>query len=238
MKKVLLKMLAVVLCLGYTASLHAQGITTAAMHGKVTAAGKANAETGKSAEGEVMPGVVVIAVHLPSGTQYTTATNEKGKFNIQGMRIGGPYKITTSFIGYKSQPKENIFLELGDNYEVNPSLVEESTELSEVVVKAGTDNIMNSDRTGAGTNVRKEQFERLPSIGRSIKDFAALTPQSGAPNDFSFGGRSPLQNNFAIDGATSGNLFGLNALPGGQANANPIGIDAIDQIKVVVAREF
>jgi hypothetical protein len=233
MKKVLLKMLAVVLCLGYTASLHAQGITTAAMHGKVIVAGKANAETGKSAEGEVMPGVVVIAVHLPSGTQYTTATNEKGKFNIQGMRIGGPYKITTSFIGYKSQPKENIFLELGDNYEVNPSLVEESTELSEVVVKAGTDNIMNSDRTGAGTNVRKEQFERLPSVGRSFQDFTALTPQAGS--NFSFGGRNNLYNNLAIDGSTLNNAYGLQALPGSQTSANAIGLDAIQEMKISIS---
>ncbi|MDJ1466660.1 carboxypeptidase regulatory-like domain-containing protein [Cytophagaceae bacterium DM2B3-1] len=200
----------------------AQGITTASISGVVT-----------DTKGEVLPGATVVAVHTPSGTQYAQITRADGRYNFPTARVGGPYTITVTFVGYKEQKQEGVQLSLGQSFTANFKLSDESTQLSEVVVSGAKDPILNSDRTGAATNIRREQFERLPSITRSFQDFSALTPQAGT--NFTFGGRSNQYNNFSIDGSTSNNVFGLSALPGGQSNAQPISVDAIQEINVSVA---
>lgn len=78
------------LLLAATWVVHAQGITTASISGIVT-----------DAQGEPLAGATVLAVHLPSGTEYGAATLPSGRFNIPAARIGGPYKITISFVGFQ-----------------------------------------------------------------------------------------------------------------------------------------
>ncbi|HLG40775.1 MAG TPA: hypothetical protein VI461_13945, partial [Chitinophagaceae bacterium] len=49
-------------------------------------------------------------------------------------------------------------------------------------------------------------------------------------------GRNGQYNNFSLDGAVFNNPFGLDApTPGGQTNAQPVSLDAIDQIQVNIA---
>ncbi|MDR2621333.1 MAG: carboxypeptidase-like regulatory domain-containing protein, partial [Dysgonamonadaceae bacterium] len=62
-------------------------VTTSSMSGKVT--------DGK----EPLIGATVKATHQPSGTNYGAATNAEGRFSIQGMRTGGPYKIEVIYLG-------------------------------------------------------------------------------------------------------------------------------------------
>lgn len=207
--------------LASSGSLFAQGVTTATINGKIT-----------DTNGGDLPGATVIAVHNPSGTQYGTATRADGRYTLPGVRVGGPYTITVTFVGYQEQKLENINLDLGQNFTADFKLGESTVELSEVQVVATKDPVLNSDRTGAATNVRREQFERLPSIGRNFQDFTALDPRASG---FSFGGRSNLYNNFTIDGSTSNNVFGLSALPGGQTASQPIGVDAIENVQVSIA---
>lgn len=99
-------------------------VTTSSMSGRVT-----------DAEGAVI-GATVIATHTPSGTTYGTVTNMEGRFNLNGMRVGGPYTVEISYIGYGTSTTNNITLALGDNYVLNVVLSEETTTLDEVVVTA------------------------------------------------------------------------------------------------------
>ncbi|MCU0354787.1 MAG: carboxypeptidase-like regulatory domain-containing protein, partial [Cytophagales bacterium] len=200
----------------------AQGVTTAAVSGVVT-----------DAKGESLPGATVVAVHTPSGTKYAQLTRSDGGYNFPNVRVGGPYTLTVTFVGYKEQTIADLQLGLGQSYTYNFKLTDETTQLAEVVVSGSRDPVLNADRTGAATNVRREQFERLPTITRSFQDFSALLPQAGT--NFTFGGRSNLYNNFSIDGSTSNNVFGLSALPGGQSNAQPISVDAIQELNVTLA---
>jgi len=179
-------------------------------------------------------GANVVAVHTPTGTKYGAITNEDGRFNLLNLRVGGPYELTISYIGFKSWTDGNVFLTLGKTQNIDVKLVPDNQALDEVVVVSerggGT---FGSDRTGAETSVGSRELTRLPTISRSASDFTRLEPTASGN---SFGGRNDQYNNFSLDGAIFNNPFGLDApTPGGQTDAQPISLDAIDQIQVSTA---
>lgn len=178
-------------------------------------------------------GANVVAIHTPTGTKYGSISNEDGRFNLLNLRVGGPYKVTISYVGYKSQTKNDVFLTLGKTFNIDANLITDSQALDEVVVVSDQTGTFGSDRTGAETSVGRRELTRLPTISRSTNDFTRLEPTASGG---SFGGRNDQYNNFSLDGAIFNNPFGLDAAqPGGQANATPISIDAIDQIQVSTA---
>ncbi len=178
-------------------------------------------------------GANVVAVHAPTGTRYGAITNEEGRYNLLNLRVGGPYEVTISYVGFKSNVKNDIFLSLGKTFSHNVTLVSDSQVLDEVVVVSDQTGTFGSDRTGAETSVGRRELTRLPTISRSTNDFTRLEPTASAG---SFGGRNDQFNNFSLDGAIFNNPFGLDAAqPGGQTSSNPISIDAIDQIQVTTA---
>ncbi|NLX80394.1 MAG: TonB-dependent receptor, partial [Proteiniphilum sp.] len=200
-----------------TTILNAQ-VTTSSMSGRVT-----------DVDGSVI-GATVVATHTPSGTTYGTVTNLEGRFNLNGMRVGGPYTVEVTYIGYGTSTTNNISLALGSNYVLNVELSEEATTLDEVVVTAARTKFP-SEKTGAVTNITSSQITSLPTVNRSIMDVTRLSPYGG--NGMSFGGTDGRTANFTVDGANFNNNFGLSdALPGG---GNPISLDAIDELQVVIA---
>lgn len=179
-------------------------------------------------------GANVVAVHTPTGTKYGAITNEDGRFNLLNLRVGGPYELTISYIGFKSWTDSNIFLTLGKTENIDVKLVPDNQALDEVVVVSERGSgTFGSDRTGAETSVGSRELTRLPTISRSASDFTRLEPTASGN---SFGGRNDQYNNFSLDGAIFNNPFGLDApTPGGQTDAQPISLDAIDQIQVSTA---
>jgi len=203
---------------------YGQGATTSSLSGKIT-----------DSKGETLPGASVIAVHTPSGTQYATIADNAGNYRITNMRVGGPYTINVSFIGFTTQSYTDIMLRLGETYVQNALIAESATALGEVVVTGGLRNsILSSERSGPQTNISSRDLASLPTINRSVNDFTRLTPQAG--NSGSFAGRDTRYNNISIDGAQFQARFGLstsNNLPGG--DAQPIALDAIQEISVNVS---
>lgn len=208
-----------------------QGVTTSSMSGLVT-----------DASGDALPGAVVNALHEPTGTNYTTVTRANGKYSIFNMRVGGPYKVTVSMTGFKTQVKSNVFLKLGENLYLTWTLQLDSVEETLTVV-AESNPIINPSVTGAQSNVSEEALETLPTINRSIEDFARLSPyfstteSNGGQSSLTVAGRPNRYNNILIDGAVNNDLFGLSATgaPGGQAEAQPISLEAIQEIQLLVA---
>ncbi|MCO6493977.1 MAG: carboxypeptidase regulatory-like domain-containing protein [Phaeodactylibacter sp.] len=202
-------------------SLHAQ-VTTATLTGLIV-----------DDEGNPLDAATVVAIHLPSGTQYGTTTREDGRFTLPNLRVGGPYTVEANYLGYDPGKVEGIFLSLAQKLTVDLDLKSSALELEEVVVQANADPLLNSDRTGAATNITSDQLRRLPTISRSAADYYRLTPSSDGN---SFAGRNDQFNNFSLNGSIFNNPFGLDAAtPGGQTDAQPISLDAIDQITVSVA---
>lgn len=192
--------------------------TTSSMSGKV-----------EDMQKEPIIGATIQAIHEASGTRYGAITNVDGRFSIQGMRTG-KYTVEVSFIGYQSVKVTDATLQLGVNYPLD-IYMKESSELLDEVVVVGTASKFAGVKTGAVTNVSSDQMQLLPSIDRSLSDFTRLSPYSGANNTLS--GRDGRTNTFTIDGANLNNNFGLSStLPGG---GNPISLDAIEELQVVVA---
>ena len=184
-------------------------------------------------KGEGLPGANIIAIHEPTGSRYGAATRADGHFNIVNMRVGGPYKVTISFVGYKDVVKTGINLTLSQDLRINSKLETTESQLEEVKVVAARSSVINSGRTGAATTVGNRQITTLPTLSRSLTDFARLDPRSNG--GLSFAGRNSLYNNLSIDGALFNNTFGLSGTVGGQASASPISVDAIDQFQVNIA---
>ena len=219
-------LLLALLCLGSTIVL-AQGVTTAAINGRVT-----------SATGEALPGANIMAVHNPSGTTYGTSSRKDGRYDLPNLRVGGPYTITVSFVGYAQQRQENITLVLGQNFMVNFSLTESAVQLGEVQVIGERGAILSAARTGAATNVIRAQMDRLPTISRSFQDFYKLSPYFNGVGS-NVAGRNNRYNNIQIDGANFNDLFGLGGTgtPAGQSavTVTPISLDAIEEFQIVVS---
>ena len=206
--------------------------------GTVQAQGTTASITGTvidAANEEPLPGVNVLAVHEPTGTRYGTATNPNGRFTIRGMRVGGPYTVRASFVGYQTVEREGIQLQLDQTREIDFEIQQQTAEMEEVqVIGRRSDNVIDKNRTGAATNVSQEQIESLPTISRSLGDFTRLVPQAGGSG--SLGGANDRYNSIQIDGATLDDVFGLgDAVPGSQAGAEPISLDAIQEFNVDLA---
>ncbi|PTS92816.1 TonB-dependent receptor, partial [Pedobacter sp. HMWF019] len=179
-----------------------------------------------------MPGASVKATHTPTGTTYGVTTNNDGRFTIGNMRVGGPYVIEVSFVGYKPQKIENVYLKLGEPFVLNVLLSDNASNLNEVtIVGTQRNSILNSNKNGTSTVVTRAQIQNLPTITRSVNDITRLTPQGGGPNG-SLAGGSSRSNNFTVDGANFNNQFGIGAnVPAG---GSPISLDALEQISVNV----
>jgi hypothetical protein len=183
--------------------------------------------------GEPLPGATVQAVHLPSGTEYGVITQTSGRYTIPAMRIGGPYKVTISFIGFERKEYSDITLRLGEAYVLDITLGESALDLMEVEVVNVRGALMSGQRTGASTNISNDAISSLPTISRSVTDFTRLTPQGSGT---SFAGQDPKAINFSLDGTVFNNSFGLSGIvPGTQTNASPISMDAIEEIQVNIA---
>jgi hypothetical protein len=185
----------------------------------------------------VLPGATVAAIHLPTGTKYATTTRKDGRYNIANARVGGPYTVTVSFVGYKEEKQDDIFLTLGTAFKSDFNLTTSAANLSEVVVTGRrSDKVFSRSRTGSAEVISRQQIDRLPTTSRSLQDFVRLTPSAiSTPFGPSFGGRSSSFNNLTVNGASFNNTFGLAGTLGGQTNSQPFSIDALDQIQVNIA---
>ena len=219
MKQTIKCLVAVFAAMLMTVSAFAQ-ITTSTMNGNVV-----------DNAGAPLAGVAVVATHVPSGTVYGVVTNDNGRYALNGLRSGGPYKVEVSCLGYQTVIYTDVTLQLGEPYSLNAKLNDDKELLSEALVIAEAASKFAGEKTGAATNISSTQIQNLPTVSRSIQDLSALSPYAGA-KDMSFGGGDGRSSNFTVDGANFNNNFGLKpGLPG----VSPISLDAIEEVQVVIA---
>jgi hypothetical protein len=217
-------LLAIVCALPPTDRAAAQGVTTAGVTGVV-----------KDAQGAIIPGATILAVHVPSGTTYEAVTQGDGRYNIPGMRVGGPYKVTASLTGFTTEVKDNVTLNLGVTQDFDFTL--KVAAIAETITVVGqSDPVFSSSHTGAATAVLREELASLPTISGRINDMSRLSPEYNATNGGGgFGGADNRMNNITVDGSYFNNSFGLAGQPGDRTSVAPISLEAIEQVQVSVA---
>jgi len=227
MKKIYLLVLAFIV----TTAAFSQGVTTSSLGGKIT-----------DNNGEPLPGASVVAVHVPTGSTYGAATDFDGYYRISGMRTGGPYKITYSYVGFNDDIKEGVYLNLGQTQRISVQLSESATALDEVVVTAVSSGVFGSNKTGTETNISQRQVATTPAASRSLADFVRLTPQAQLSEgddgfSISLAGQNNRYNAIYIDGAVNNDVFGLagSGTNGGQTGVNPLSVDAIETFQINIA---
>ena len=201
-------------------------VTTSAMSGIV-----------KSNTGNVLPGASVMVVHKPTGSKYFSTTGYDGGYSVQGLRPGGPYTVTVTYVGFITTEITEINAPLGSNLSVNVVVEESSNALKEVVIVSTKSNgAFNKGKTGASQQFSNRELTAIPVTGaRSINSITKYNANSGAAG--SFGGQDSRLNNFTIDGSVFNNGFGLgsDAQAGGRTGSTAISLDAIEQLQVSVA---
>jgi Carboxypeptidase regulatory-like domain len=219
------------LCLGIT-SAGAQTVTTGNIDGIVT-----------DTQGGVLPGATVVAVHTPTGTTYEAVTDGDGRYNILNVRVG-PYNVSVSMNGFRKDEQQNIAVALGETKTIPFKLQIET--VAETVEVIGQSPLIDSSVAGTADNISNMVKEALPTINRSITDIVRVSPLfsaqgSGAGDGASVvavAGNSFRYNSLQIDGAVNNDLFGLASSagsPGGTAETQPISLDAIQELQLVVS---
>ncbi len=202
-----------------------QGVTTASLGGSIT-----------NQEGETLIGVNVTAIHTPTGTFYGSSSDALGNYRMDNMKVGGPYSVTISYVGYGDVVGSNIFLRLGEKYSFNAQMGEGALQLDEVVVYAKAGSV--GKNSGSSTQISTEDIEDVPTLNRNITDYLRLTPQASTTGSgISFAGTNNRFNAIYVDGAVNNDVFGLagSGTNGGQTGISPFSIDIIDQFQVVLS---
>lgn len=208
----------------------AQTVTTGTLSGTVV-----------DEQGGVLPGASIIATHGPTGTSYEAVVGPDGRFVISGVQVGGPYKVTAKMQGFKDQDLSNLVVALGEDRAVNFKL--QIATLQEAVTVTATSPLLDTSRAGTASNVPSEAIDNLPTIQRSLFDFARVSPfftpiaLNNDVNSLSVAGQNNRYNNVQIDGAVNNDLFGIavSGTPGGQADTEPVSLDAIQELQLVVS---
>lgn len=224
--------LALVACiaLAFSPAAHAQ-VTTGSLAGSVV-----------DADGGALPGVTIEAVHVPTGTRYAAVTGSNGRYTLPNVRVGGPYSVTANLEGFQTAQITGVQVGLGRITDVNLTL--RLAAIAETItVSAEVDPIITPDRTGSTSAVSEQEIETLPTVSRSLQDFArtnpyfTVDPQDPSATRINVAGRNERYNSIQIDGAVNNDLFGLadTGTPGGQTNTQPISLDAIQQLQLVVS---
>ncbi len=130
-----------------TASAFSQGVTTSSMQGSVA-----------DQSGEALFGANIVATHTPSGSLYGAISNEDGRFYLPNIRVGGPYTVKVTYVGFQDRTFEGIVLGLGQSYNLKVVL-SEGMELEEVVVTSTRGNVIDPDRTGASVNLSRDKID-------------------------------------------------------------------------------
>ena len=203
---------------------HAQGVTTGSIAGVVA-----------DPQGAVVPGATVVAVHVPSGSSYEGVSQADGRFVLSGLRVGGPYKVTATLSGFGAEAKEGVSVNLGTSTDLEFKL--KVAGVSEAVTVTGTiDPVFSTSRTGAATQISRDDLASLPTVSGRITDITRMSPQYGGSGTFV--GQDNRANNITIDGSYFNSSFGLATTtggPGDRTGVAPISLEAIEQVQVSVA---
>ena len=189
-------------------------------------------------DGSPVAGAEVTITHVESGTVSRATTDESGRYNARGLRVGGPYTISVVKAGAGADTEENVYLGVNQVGTVNATLVGGDATTLETVTAVGFtggSEVFSATKMGSGTNLDQVTLEALPSIGGNIQDYMRLDPRVAfvdrASGMISAGGQNPRYNSISIDGVSASDTFGLEG-NNMTTRRQPVSMDAIEAIDI------
>ncbi len=191
------------------------------------------------ATGDPVSGATVVVVHNPTGLRRETLSQDNGAYLASGLRPGGPYTVTITRDGYQGDQIEEVYTRLQETYSLNVEMLASSADLGRLeVTGAAIASGFDPEQQGARTIITREQIESLPTISRSLNDFARLDPRvvvvDKGRQELSIAGQNNRYNNITVDSVPTNDEFGLEA-SGLPARNQVISIDAIQEFQINVS---
>jgi hypothetical protein len=194
-----------------------------------------------TASGEPVSDAVVEVTKTSIGERWRAITGSRGRFYLDHLSVGGPYRIDVQAIGFAPTERTGIVLSLGERLTADFTLTAAAVALEEITVVVEPDPRINSGRTGPAQIVSESTIARLPITDRDFTQLALLSPQvTLSPNGgLSFAGQHDRLNSLQIDGATNNNLFGLSGsgigTPGQPFGLTGLAPEAVKEVQVITA---
>ncbi len=171
--------------------------------------------TVSDANGEELPGVTIRLIELNRGA----VTNRKGHFTFNDL-APGTYTISASFLGFQSYRQE-VALKATKPANLNIRLIEEVSQLSEVVVTAKSEGRELQESTASVAVLEaKKLYAQSTNTSDVIKQISGVNVRQtggfGSTANIYINGMSGKQVKFFLDGiplAYFGSGLGLNVLP-------------------------
>jgi Carboxypeptidase regulatory-like domain len=207
----------------------AQGVTSAAIAGRIT-----------DDAGQPVPSALLTLTNGSTGQRYSARSREDGRYSLENVDVGGPYTMAVRALGFEPKTSTPFNLQLGQRFALDLSLKRAAVELASVVIETQSNPLLSTARTGAQTLISDSALRRLPTLNRAFNDFVNTSPQivKTPGGGTSFTGQNDRFNNIQIDGTVNNDLFALgasNQIPGGGVNARPISIEAVKEYQVLTA---
>ena len=210
---------------------------------------RAQSPTGATFEGEVtgvnrtpIADATVLVTNTATGERWETRTGTKGRFYIEHLSIGGPYRLQVRAVGFAPLRRENVYLALGQRLTLEVGLRPAAMELESLTVVARADARINPSRTGPAQVIAESTIARVPIRGRDFSELALLSPQvvRGPTGGLSIAGQPDRPNSFQLDGASFSDLLGTSFLggagaPGQDFGAKPLAVEVLQELQVVSA---
>ncbi|MFL5494967.1 MAG: TonB-dependent receptor domain-containing protein [Gemmatimonadales bacterium] len=215
------------------AALHAQGVTGAAIQGRVL-----------GGDSLALEGATIVITNAATGERWRTTSAGDGRYGFERLSVGGPYGLEVRAIGFAPAAVEDLVVALGERRTVDVPMSPAALRLAPLEVHAARPP--PGGGTGPSRTIGEEQIAHLPLLNRDVLDLVREAPQAvGGVFGISIGGQGPLQNSFQVDGGENTSLYGqFSATPGGLINLlsppgggglRTVALDAVQEIQVLVA---
>src|SRR5262245_35732141 len=171
--------------------------------------------TVRDANSAVMPGVTVTLKNNDTAITAFVQTDGDGNFQFTNVKIGN-YRISAEKQGFSTAVAEKVIVTVNARQRVD--LTMQTGQVTESVIITDAAQLLETDSSGRGQVVQREQIVNLPLNGRSYANLALLTPgvressqngitTAGREAAFNVNGLRNTVNNFLLDGVDN-NAYG------------------------------
>ena len=120
-----------------------------------------------------LPGATVTLRNVESGQSRSTATNERGGFQVAGLPPGR-YELSAELSGFARFVRSDVTLTVAQ--ELTVTLTLRVAALQDAVTVTAELPLVETSRSALGTTITTREIEELPIAGRNFATLAQLTP--------------------------------------------------------------